>query len=290
MAEWEKQKEKEPQAATPTNPPAADIVPQPEVEASTEKPKTKEKKIGKKGAPRPVPKELKTDQKREAPRPVQQHPPPAPSYTWDHAGLREVKAMPMWQGVIRDLSFRRPAFKDANHFKTEYYTFAVFYDNAIYKVSQEYLVFYVIKMMWITYSKFDLPTYASLHSLTMTTAGNDDEDWAAMGWAYPRNLTETRMVGGLDPVLHHRDQSQFPRLRLRPRARKILNQYRHPLSGQDTLRPDRLSRTQLIGENFWNTGGIGRGMLRNGERPFEVHFGGEVREQLYGENAFRDVN
>lgn len=31
-------------------------------------------------------------------------------------------------------------------------------------------------------------------------------------------------------------------------------------------------------------------MLRNGERPFEVHFGGEVREQLYGENAFRDVN
>ncbi|EQB52576.1 hypothetical protein CGLO_07789 [Colletotrichum gloeosporioides Cg-14] len=149
MAEWEKPKEKEPQAATPTNPPAADIVPQPEVEASTEKPKTKEKKIGKKGAPRPVPKELKTDQKREAPRPVQQHPPPAPSYTWDHAGLREVKAMPIRNTVDKCLED----------------TFAVFYDNAIYKVSQEYLVFYVIKMMWITYT------------------GNDDEDWAAMGWA-----------------------------------------------------------------------------------------------------------
>lgn len=43
-AEWEKQKEKEKQAATPTNAPAAEIVPQPEVEASTEKPKGRPRK------------------------------------------------------------------------------------------------------------------------------------------------------------------------------------------------------------------------------------------------------
>ncbi|CAI0652455.1 unnamed protein product [Colletotrichum noveboracense] len=117
-----------------------------------------------------------------------------------------------------------------------------------------------------------------------------------------------------------------------PAPTRAQGPHRHPPSGQDRLRPDRLSRTQLldsspqhqprpcridinltssalsssisrarrssmrtlpqtmrIGENFWKTGGIDRGLLRNGERPFEVHFGGEVRE-LYGENASRDVN
>ncbi|KAI8222427.1 hypothetical protein K4K54_006912 [Colletotrichum sp. SAR 10_86] len=208
MAEWEKEKEKEKQAAAPPDPAAAETGPQPKVEESTEEPQTKEKKDEKdaprpvleekktdekdaprpvleekktddKDAPRPVPEETKADQQTEAPRQVQEQAPPAPTYTWDHADLREVKALPMCQPVISDLSFRRPAFKDATHFKTAFDkcledTFAVFYDNAIYKVSQEYLVFYVVKMMWITYT------------------GNDDEDWAAMGWAYPRNWTETR--------------------------------------------------------------------------------------------------
>lgn len=61
----------------------------------------------------------------------------------------------------------------------------------------------------------------------------------------PRRVTCATRNGwrSLTPVLRPPGQSQLPRLR--PRVRKLLNKYRLSLSGQDRLRPDRLSRTQL---------------------------------------------
>ncbi|KAK2754998.1 hypothetical protein CKAH01_06012 [Colletotrichum kahawae] len=142
-------------------------------------------------APAQVREETKTDPKTQAPAQVQQQTTPAPTYTWDHPDLSELKALPVYKAIIQDLSFRRPAYKDATHFKAAYDkcredAFDIFYQNQCYKVSTEFLVYYALKVVWITYSK-----QASLHSLTMTTASNDDDDWEAMEWEQPRNWTET---------------------------------------------------------------------------------------------------
>lgn len=181
MAEWEKEKEKEKQAAAPPNPAAAETGPQPKVEESTEKPQTKgkkdekdaprlvleEKKTDDKVAPRLVLEETKTHQKTEAPEQVQQQTPPAPTYTWDHADLSELNALPVFKAILQDLCFRRTTFKDATRFKAAYDkcledAFDIFYQNQCNKVSTHFLVYYALKVMWVTYSKFDFLFIASL--------------------------------------------------------------------------------------------------------------------------------